>query len=86
MDLADREVQLQKRLAQIKKLEDEIFQRESELKKRENTKKQVLLRITPTLWDKIASWAEDDFRSINSQIEYILNEAVKNRLKEKNQK
>ena len=85
MDLADREVQLQKRLAQIKKLEDEIIQKESELKKKENAKKQVLLRIAPSLWDKIASWAEDDFRSINSQIEFILSEAVKNRLKGKNQ-
>ena len=79
MDFADREVQLQKRLEQIKKLEDDILQRENALKSKENIKKQVLLRLAPTLWDKIASWAEDDFRSINSQIEYILSEAVKSR-------
>ena len=44
-------------------------------------KKQVLLRLAPSLWNKIAAWAEDDFRSINGQIEYLLSEAVKNRYK-----
>lgn len=41
------------------------------------TKKQLLLRLSPTLWSDINKWAEDDFRSINGQIEYILSEAVK---------
>lgn len=45
-------------------------------------KKQILLRLSPTLHNDLASWAEDDFRSINGQIEYILSEAVK---KHKNQ-
>ena len=45
----------------------------------DNTKKQVLLRLAPGLWSKIAAWAEDDFRSINGQIEFLLNEAVKKR-------
>ncbi len=44
-------------------------------------KKQVLLRLSPTLWKELASWAEDDFRSINGQIEYLLSEAVKKRKK-----
>ncbi len=40
-------------------------------------KKQILLRLSPSLHNDLASWAEDDFRSINGQIEYILSEAVK---------
>ena len=79
MDITEREEQLQKRLEHIKEMEKEILQRESALKNKESAKKQVLLRLAPTLWNQIVSWAEDDFRSINSQIEYILTEAVKNR-------
>ena len=44
-------------------------------------KKQLLLRLSPSLWEEISRWAEDDFRSINGQIEYILTEAVKKRRK-----
>ena len=39
-------------------------------------KKQVLLRLSPSLWKELSAWAEDDFRSINSQIEYLLSMAV----------
>lgn len=42
-------------------------------------RKQVLLRLSPALWRELAAWAKDDFRSINSQIEYLLNESVKRR-------
>ena len=44
-------------------------------------KKQVPLRISPKLYDAIAAWAEDDFRSLNGQIEYLLTECVKQRKK-----
>lgn len=81
--MAGHEERLQKRLEQVKKLEEEILQRENALKNKESAKKQVLLRLAPTLWEQIASWAEEDFRSINSQIEYLLSEAVKRRHKEK---
>ncbi len=47
----------------------------------EKTKKQVPLRLSPKLYDAIASWAEDDFRSVNGQIEYLLSECVKQRKK-----
>ncbi|MGI6050261.1 MAG: Arc family DNA-binding protein [Acetivibrionales bacterium] len=50
-------------------------------KKNEGEKKQVLLRLSPTLWNELASWAEDEFRSINGQIEYLLTEAVRKRKK-----
>ena len=46
-------------------------------KEKEKSKKQVLLRLNPALWNDLAQWAEDDFRSINGQIEYLLTEAVK---------
>ena len=44
-------------------------------------KKQVPLRLSPKLYEEIAAWAEDDFRSINGQIEYLLTECVKKRKK-----
>ena len=44
-------------------------------------KKQVPLRLSARLWQEVAQWAEDDFRSINGQIEYLLNECVKARKK-----
>ncbi|WP_417405449.1 PTS ascorbate transporter subunit IIC [Holdemanella biformis] len=44
-------------------------------------KKQIPLRLSKTLYDQIASWAEDDFRSVNGQIEYLLTECVKQRKK-----
>ena len=47
----------------------------------DNVKKQVPLRLSPKLYDAIASWAEDDFRSINGQIEYLLSECVRQRKK-----
>ncbi len=44
-------------------------------------KKQIPLRISKKLYDDLSAWAEDDFRSINGQIEYILSECVKQRKK-----
>ena len=44
-------------------------------------KKQVPLRLSPRLYEAIAAWAEDDFRSVNGQIEYLLTECVKQRKK-----
>lgn len=46
-------------------------------------KKQVLLRLSPSLWQELVAWAEDDFRSINGQIEYLLTECVRQRKKGK---
>ena len=45
-------------------------------------KKQVPLRLSPKLYAAIAAWAEDDFRSLNGQIEYLLTECVKQRKKD----
>ncbi len=50
--------------------------------KEENQKKQVPLRLSPKLYNAIAAWAEDDFRSVNGQIEYLLSECVRQRKKD----
>ena len=45
-------------------------------------KKQVPLRISAKLYAQLAAWAEDDFRSINGQIEFLLTECVKQHRKD----
>ena len=44
-------------------------------------KKQIPLRLKKELYDALCAWAEDDFRSVNSQIEYLLTECVRQRKK-----
>ena len=34
-------------------------------------KKQIPLRLSATLYNELMKWAEDDFRSVNGQIEYL---------------
>ena len=77
--LNKKELELQKRLENISNMEKEILTKEKKLKEKEKAKKQALLRLSPSLWEEIAAWAEDDFRSINGQIEYLLAECVKKR-------
>lgn len=40
-------------------------------------RKSVLLRIKPDLWDHIARLADAELRSVNAQMEYMLEQAVK---------
>ena len=47
----------------------------------EQKKKQVPLRLSEKLYNAIAAWAENDFRSVNGQIEYLLTECVRQRKK-----
>lgn len=49
------------------------------MESKEKDKKQIPLRLSSSLWKELAEWAEDDFRSINGQIEYLLTECVKQR-------
>lgn len=44
-------------------------------------KKSILLRLNPKLWDEINRWAEEEFRSVNGQIEYLLQDAINKRRK-----
>ena len=80
-NLDSKEEKLKERLESLKELEQEILKKEKTLKEKEKSKKQVLLRLSPGLWNELAAWAEDDFRSINGQIEYLLAECVQNRKK-----
>ena len=73
----EREEKLRERLERIEALEKEVKARAKALKKAETAKKQIVLRLSSSLWDDIAAWAEEDFRSINGQIEYLLTEAVR---------
>lgn len=77
--LEAKEKALEDRLAKIEKLEKEIKEKEKAIKQNEKAKKQIILRIAPSLWEDIARWAEEDFRSINGQIEFLLSECVRNK-------
>ena len=48
---------------------------ENEKKEKSKVKKQVPLRLSKDLYDEIAQWAEDEFRSMNGQIEKFLSSA-----------
>lgn len=39
-------------------------------------RKSFLLRLDPALYEALEGWAEQELRSVNGQIEYILKEAV----------
>lgn len=43
------------------------------------SRKSFLLRINPALYDALEAWSQQEMRSINGQIEYLLREAVKRR-------
>ncbi len=76
-ELEIRERELKQRLEKIQSLEKEVREKEKALKIKEKAKKQILLRLAPTLWEELAAWAEEDYRSINGQIEYLLAECVR---------
>ena len=60
--------------------EEKLMRRkERELAAKESKRKQIVLRLPESLWNEIARWAEDDFRSINGQIEYLLTKSVRER-------
>lgn len=42
-------------------------------------RKSFLLRIDPELWNELEAWAQDELRSVNGQIEYLLKQAVRKR-------
>lgn len=42
-------------------------------------KKSFLLRINPDLWKEVEAWAQEELRSVNGQIEYLLKQAVAKR-------
>jgi len=44
-------------------------------------RKNFPLRIDPKLWAELEAWAQQELRSVNGQIEFLLREAVKRRTK-----
>lgn len=40
-------------------------------------KKSFVLRVQPEVYDSLERWASDEFRSVNGQIEYLLQQALK---------
>ena len=82
-ELNEKESKLRERLAKIEAMEAELKEKESALKAKETAKKSVLLRLPPSLHNQIAAWAEEDFRSINGQIEFLLSKAVTEKYKKK---
>ena len=75
--LEQKEQRLLARKEQLDALEAELKAREKELKARDAKRKQIILRLPESLWRDIARWSEEDFRSINGQIEYLLTKSVK---------
>lgn len=42
-----------------------------------SNKKKFLLRMDPKLYEILERWSTDEFRSVNTHIEYLLREAAK---------
>lgn len=51
-------------------------------------KKNFVLRLQEEMYKALEKWAADEFRSVNGQIEYLLNEALRKsgRLPKKSEK
>lgn len=46
---------------------------------KKTSRKAFLLRLSPELLGELKTWAANDFRSLNGQIEYLLRQAVRKR-------
>lgn len=42
------------------------------------TKKALPLRINQDVWQAVRRWSDDELRSVNAQIEYLLRDALRN--------
>jgi hypothetical protein len=42
-------------------------------------RKAFALRISPALYEELKTWADAEFRSVNGQIEFLLQRAVRER-------
>jgi hypothetical protein len=40
-------------------------------------KKVFMLRVNPDVYDALEKWAADEFRSVNGQLEWIIEKALK---------
>ena len=46
-------------------------------------RKSFLLRINPELFEALEAWSQQDLRSVNGQIEFLLKEAVDRRRRDR---
>lgn len=46
-------------------------------------RKAFALRISPELYEELRRWAEAEFRSVNGQVEFLLQDAVTRRNRDK---
>ena len=44
-----------------------------------SVRKSFLLRINPALYEALETWAKQELRSVNGQVEYLLQDAVRKR-------
>ena len=44
---------------------------------KDSKNKSFILRMEPAMMDALEKWAADEFRSVNGQIQYILDQALK---------
>ena len=44
-----------------------------------SARKSFLLRISPALYEALETWARQELRSVNGQVEYLLQDAVRKR-------
>jgi hypothetical protein len=58
-----------------------IDERSNEWRSMRGKRKSYLLRIDEGLWNEINEWAGQEFRSVNNQIELLLQRAVEERIK-----
>lgn len=49
---------------------------------REDDRKAFLLRLPPSLLAELRGWADEDLRSLNGHLEFLLREAVRRRKKD----
>ncbi|MCW5556559.1 MAG: hypothetical protein KIT22_01750 [Verrucomicrobiae bacterium] len=42
-------------------------------------RKSFLLRMDPALWRELEAWAQEELRSVNGQVEFLLRDAVRRR-------
>lgn len=48
-------------------------------RRKKQERKSFLLRLPPDLMVELRGWAENDFRSLNAHIEYLLRQSLKRR-------
>jgi hypothetical protein len=49
-------------------------------------KKSFVLRLDALTYAALEKWAQDEFRSVNGQLEWIINQALKNAKRQKENK